>query len=181
MRVGSRRKQVKVQEILDRVNKQNAPMSAADVRKIVDALRSEAQAELNAVLVGALTHYRARALAEELRVTMEDAEATAETMTLRVNRLQQQIEAADFALRRAKADKIMLPATAAQPAVTKADQAIAEAERALRTAESNLQAAKNIAAERHRELNDLRGVYRALMAINMPDLAPLRALLDAVG
>jgi len=96
----------------------------------------------------------------------------------RYNKLQKQIETADYAVRKAKADKIMLPSTASRSETDAADEAIRKAERSLQTARNNLQAAREAAQQRQRELKDLRAVHSALTAVTMPDISALRALLD---
>jgi hypothetical protein len=40
--------------------------------------------------------------------------------------------------------------------------------------------AKSLAEQRQREMENLRAVHRALAAVGMPDVTPLRVLLDAV-
>lgn len=167
------------QDIVQKVQNGSAPMSATETRKILDAMRSEAETHLNAVLVGVLMHHKTHTLAEELEVVIGDAEATAETMVTRFNKLQQALEAADLAVRKAKADKIMLPGSAPRSDLAKSDQAIRKAERALQTAQNNLKTAKGIAEQRQRELDNLRTVHRALVAVGLPDLTPIRVLLDA--
>jgi len=119
-------------------------------------------------------------VAAELAVTMQDIEASTKTAASRVNNLQQAIDQADLALRRAKADKIMLPGNASPGQVAVADKAIQDAERALQQAQGNLGAAKNRAAQQQRQLADLQAVHRSLSAVKQPDLTPLRILLDAV-
>jgi DNA repair exonuclease SbcCD ATPase subunit len=168
------------QEILQQVQTRTAPMSPAEVRKILDTIRSDAERQINAVLIGVMMHHRAHTLAQELEVAIGDAEATAQTMSNRFAKLQQQVDNADYAVRKTKADKIMLPSGASPSDLAQADQAIQAAERALLTAKNNLRAAKQTAEQRQRELEDLRAVHRSLSAVGMPDLAPIKELLDAV-
>jgi hypothetical protein len=172
---------VNAQEIVQRLQNRNAPIDPTETRGILNAIRSEAEAQLNAVLVGVLMHHKAQALAAELEVIIGDAQATAETATARVDRLQQAVEGADLAVRRAKADRIMLPGTASQSELAQADQAIQRANHSLQTAQGNLQKAKTVAEQQQRELENLRAVHRALTSVGMPDPTPIRALMDAAG
>ena len=176
----SREVRVDAQEIVQQIQARESAMSAADARKIVVSLRAEAEQSLTEILAGVLLYHKAQALAQELEVLIGGAETTAETATRRYNKLQQESGAADYAVRKAKADKIMLPGNAPKPDVTAADRAIREAERALKATQGNLQAAKKMAVKRHRELDDLRATHRALAEIRLPDLTPLRVLLDAL-
>lgn len=169
-----------VQEILQMVQQGNTRITPAETRKILSTLRSESETYLHAVAVGVVMHHKAQELAQELAVKMQDIEASAKSAASRVNNLQQAIEQADLAVRRAKADKIMLPGTASPGQVAVADKAIQDAERALQQAQSNLQASKNLAAQQQRQLSDLQAVHRSLSAVKMPDLTPIRILLDAV-
>ena len=169
------------QEIIQKIRDHGKPLDAKETRKILDAIQSEARSELDAVLAGVLMHQKARALAEEIEATMDGAEATAKTAAIRFNELHQAVEKADLALRQAKADKIMLPRSTPEAELAKADRRIQKAERALQTANSNLRAAQTFAEVRQRELDGLRAMHRALEEVTMPDLTPLRALLDAVG
>ena len=167
-----------VQDILQELQKRTTPISTAETRKILDGVRAEAETQLNAVMVGVLMHHKAQTMAKELEVTIADAEATAQTMNKRFSKLQQQVDDADFAVRKAKADKIMLPSDASQPDHAQADRAIRDAERALQTARSNLQSARTVAEQRQRELDDLKSVHRALAGVGLPDITPIRVLLD---
>lgn len=167
-----------VQDILQDMQKRTAPISTAETRKILDGIRAEAETQLNAVMVGVLMHHKAQTMAKELEVAIADAEATAQTMNKRFSKLQQQVDDADLAVRKAKADKIMLPGTASQTDHTQADRAIHDAERALQSARSNLQTAKTVAEQRQRELDDLKSVHRALAGVGLPDVTPIRVLLD---
>lgn len=169
---------MKAQDLVQLVQNRSTAMAPSDVRKILDSLRGDAEQRLTAVLTGLLMYHSAHQLADELEVAIGDAEATAQTMVKRYNKLQQQIDSEDYAVRKAKADRIMLPSNAAQPEIAKADDAIRQAERGLRTAKNNLTASKQTAQQRQRELKDLRAVHKALAAVTMPDLAALRPLLD---
>ena len=169
-----------VQEIVQKIQERDVPVSPTETNKILDSLRSEAEANLRAVAVGVLMHYEAHALAKALEVTIGGAETTAETASMRFNKMQRQLSEADYAVRKAKADKIMLPSNVSASELAKANQTIRETEHALKAAESNLQTAKKLAVQRHQELDDLRAVHRALMTVKMPDVTPLRVLLDAV-
>jgi hypothetical protein len=171
---------VNVQDIVQMVQKQSKPVTPADTRKLLADLRSEAETQITAILVGVMVHCRARDLAAELEVIMSDAEATAETQAARVERLEQAIEGADLSVRKAKADKIMLPSNAPQSETAQADQAIRKAERGLQTAQGNLKTAKNLADQRQRELENLRAIHRTLAGVGMPDVTPIQVLLDAV-
>jgi hypothetical protein len=155
-------------------------ITPAETRNILSTLRSESETYLHAVAVGVVMHHKAQQIAQELAVTMQDIEASARTAASRVNNLQQAIDQADLAVRRAKADKIMLPSTASPGQIAVADKAIQDAERALQQAQGNLAAAKNHAAQQQRQLADLQAVHRSLSAVKQPDLTPLRILLDAV-
>jgi hypothetical protein len=168
-----------VNEIVQSIQKGSARMTADETRKILAALRKEADTHLHAVMVGVVMHHKAQAMAQELEVILADAEATAQTATSRAAKLEQEIQAADLAVRKAKAAKIMLPSTAAPAQTAQADQAIQDAERALQRAHNNLQAARNVAGQRQREIEDLRVVHRSLSAVKLPDLTPIRVLLDA--
>jgi hypothetical protein len=168
-----------VNEIVQSIQKGSARMTADETRKILAALRKEADTHLHAVMVGVVMHHKAQAMAQELEVILADAEATAQTATSRAAKLEQEIQAADLAVRKAKAAKIMLPSTAAPAQTAQADQAIQDAERALQRAHNNLQAARNVAGQRQREIEDLRAVHRSLSAVKLPDLTPIRVLLDA--
>jgi hypothetical protein len=171
---------VDVNEIVQEIQKGATRITPAETRKILASIRQEADTHLHAVMVGVLMHHRAQAMAQELEVILADAEATAKTAAARAARLQQEIQAADLALRKAKAAKVMLPGTAPAAQVAQADQAIQEAERALARANNNLRAARNVTAQRQRELEDMRAVHRSLTAVQLPDLTPIRVLLDAV-
>ena len=119
-------------------------------------------------------------MAQELQVIIDDAAATAQTTASRAAKLEQEIQAADLAVRRAKAAKVMLPGTATPAQIAQADRAIQDAERVLQRANNNRRAAQQITAQRQRELEDLRAVHRSLSAVQLPDLTPIRVLLDAV-
>jgi len=173
------------QDIVQQIQRRSTPLSPTDVRQIMDGIRSDAEKRLTAILTGVLMYHTAHTLAAELDVAIGDAEATAQTTVQRYNKLQKQIETADYAVRKAKADKIMLPSTASRSESTAsrseidaADEAIRKAERSLQTARNNLQAAREAAQQRQRELKDLRAVHSALTAVTMPDISALRALLD---
>lgn len=168
-----------VNEIVQSIQKGGARMTTDETRKILAALRKEADTHLHAVMVGVVMHHKAQAMAQELEVILADAEATAQTATSRAAKLEQEIQAADLAVRKAKAAKIMLPSTAAPAQTAQADQAIQDAERVLQRAHNNLQAARNVAGQRQREIEDLRAVHRSLSAVKLPDLTPIRVLLDA--
>ena len=169
-----------VQDILQMVQQGNTRITPAETRQILSTLRSEAETYLHAVAVGVVMHNKAQQMAAELAVTMQDIEASTKTAASRVNSLQQAIDQADLAVRRAKADKIMLPGNASPGQIAVADKAIQDAERALQQAQGNLGAAKNQAAQQQRQLADLQAVHRSLSAVKQPDLTPLRVLLDAV-
>jgi hypothetical protein len=154
-------------------------MTPEETRKILSAMRSEAETYLHAVMVGVVMHHKAQAMAQELEVILADTEATAQTAGMRANKLQQDIDTADLAVRKAKASKIMLPSNASPAQHATADRAIQDAERALQRAQNNIRAAKNVAAQRQRELADLRAVHRSLSAVKLPDVTPIRVLLDA--
>jgi hypothetical protein len=171
---------VDVKEILQMIQQGNTRVTPAETRKILSTLRAETETYLHAVAVGVVMHHKAQELAQELAVTMQDIEANAKTAAMRVNTLQQAIDQADLALRRAKADKIMLPSTASPGQIAVADKEIRDAERALQQAQSNLSASKNVATQRQRQLADLQAVHRSLSAVKQPDLTPLRVLLDAI-
>jgi len=171
---------VDVQEILQMVQQGNTRITPAETRQILSTLRSESETYLHAVAVGVVMHHKAQQIAQELAVKMQDLEASYKTAASRVNNLQQAIDQADLALRRAKADKIMLPGNASPGQVAVADKAILDAERALQQAQSNVQASKNLAAQQQRQLADLQAVHRSLSAVKQPDLTPIRVLLDAV-
>jgi hypothetical protein len=162
------------------VQQGNTRITPEETRKILSTLRSEAETFLHAVAVGVVMHDKAQQMAQELAVTMQDIEASAKTAASRVNNLQQAIDQADLGLRRAKADKIMLPSSASPGQIAVADKAIHDAERALQQAQNNLGAAKNRAAQQQRQLADLQAIHRSLSAVKQPDLTPLRVLLDAV-
>jgi len=166
------------QDIVQQIQRRSTPLSPTDVRQIMDGIRSDAEKRLTAILTGVLMYHTAHTLAAELDVAIGDAEATAQTTVQRYNKLQKQIETADYAVRKAKADKIMLPSTASRSETDAADEAIRKAERSLQTARNNLQAAREAAQQRQRELKDLRAVHSALTAVTMPDISALRALLD---
>ena len=168
-----------VQEILQMVQQGNARITPAETRKILSTLRAESETYLHAVAVGVVMHHKAQEMAQELAVKMQDLEAGARTASSQVNNLQQAIDQADLGLRRAKADKIMLPGNASPGQVAVADKAIHDAERALQQAQNNLQASKNRAAVQQRQLADLQAVHRSLSAVKQPDLTPIRILLDA--
>jgi citrate lyase beta subunit len=155
-------------------------ITPAETRKILSTLRSESETYLHAVAVGVVMHHKAQELAQELAVKMQDIEASAKTAASRVNNLQQAIDQADLAVRRAKADKIMLPSTASPGQIAVADKAIHDAERALQQAQGNLQASKTRAAQQQRQVADLQAILRSLSAVKQPDLTPIRILLDAV-
>jgi hypothetical protein len=167
-------------EIVQLVQKGATRMTAEETRKILSAIRSEAESHLHAVMVGVVMHHKAQDIAQELQVLMDDAEATAQTTASRAAKLEQEIQAADLAVRRAKAAKIMLPSTATPAQIAQADQAIQDAERVLQRTNNNRRAAQQITAQRQRELEDLRAVHRSLSAVKLPDLTPIRVLLDAV-
>lgn len=169
-----------VNEILQMVQQGNTRITPEETRKILSTLRSEAETYLHAVAVGVVMHHKAQEMAQELAVKVQDMEASAKTAAARVNSLQQAIDQADLAVRRAKADKIMLPSTASPGQIAVADKAIQDAERALQQAQGNLQASKNLAAQQQRQVADLQAVHRSLSAVKQPDLTPLRILLDAV-
>ena len=169
-----------VQEILQMVQQGNTRITPDETRKILSALRSESETYLHAVAVGVVMHDKAQRMAQELAVTMQDIEAGYKTAASQVNNLQQAIDQADLAVRRAKADKIMLPGTASPGQIAVADKAIQDAERALQQAQNNVGAAKNRAAAQQRQLADLQAVHRSLSAVKQPDLTPLRVLLNAV-
>ena len=169
-----------VQEIVQTIQKGNTRMTPAETRRILSTIRSEADTYLHAVMVGVVMHDRAQAMAQELEVIMGDAEATAQTAASRAAKLEQEIQAADLAVRKAKAAKVMLPGTASNAQVAQADKAIADAERVLQRAHNNLRAAQNVTAQHQRELEDMRAVHRSLSAVKLPDLTPIRVLLDAV-
>ena len=101
-----------VQQILQMVQKSNTRITPDETRKILSTLRSESETYLHAVAVGVVMHHKAQQVAQELSVKMQDIEASYKTAASRVNNLQQAIDQADLALRRAKADKIMLPGNA---------------------------------------------------------------------
>ena len=166
------------QDLVQMVQNRSTPMNATEVRKILDSIRGDAEKRLTAVLTGLLMYHMAHQLADDLEVAIGDAEATAQTMVQRYNKLQQQIDSADYAVRKAKADRIMLPSNAAQSDISEAEEAIRQSERGLRTARNNLQASKQTAQQRQRELKDLRAVHKSLAAVTMPDLSPQRPLLD---
>ena len=168
-----------VNEIVQSIQRGGARMTPDETRKILSAIRQEADTHLHAVMVGVVMHHKAQTMAQELEVLMGDAEATAQTAASRAAKLEQEIQAADLAVRKAKADKIMLPGTATQAQVAQADKAIQDAERVLQRANNNRRAARNVAAQRTRELEDLRAVHRSLSAVKLPDLTPIRVLLDA--
>ena len=169
-----------VQEILQMVQQGGARITPAETRKILSTLRTESETYLHAVAVGVVMHHKAQAMAQELAVRMQDIEVSARTAASRVNNLQQAIDEADLAVRKAKADKIMLPGTASPGQVAVADKAIRDAERALQQAQGNLQTSKARAAQQQRQLADLQAIHRSLSAVKQPDLTPLRILLDAV-
>ena len=169
-----------VQEIVQSIQKGNTRMTPEETRKILSTIRSEADTYLHAVMVGVVMHHKAQTMAQELEVILADTEATAQTAAMRANKLQQDINTADLAVRKAKAAKIMLPSNASPAQHATADQAIQDAERALQRAQNNIRAAKNVAAQRQRELADLRAVHRSLSAVKLPDVTPIRVLLDAV-
>ena len=169
-----------VQDILQMVQQGNTRITPAETRQILSTLRSEAETYLHAVAVGVVMHNKAQQMAAELAVTMQDIEASARTAAARVNNLQQAIDEADLAVRRAKADKIMLPGTASPGQVAVADKAIQDAERALAQAQNNLRASKSRAAQQQRQVADLQAIHRSLSAVKQPDLTPLRVLLDAI-
>jgi citrate lyase beta subunit len=158
----------------------NTRITPAETRRILSTLRSESETYLHAVAVGVVMHHKAQEIAQELAVTMQDIEASAKTAASRVNNLQQAIDQADLTVRRAKADKIMLPGTASPGQIAVADKAIQDAERALQQAQGNLAASKNHAAQQQQQLADLQAVHRSLSAVKQPDLTPLRILLNAV-
>jgi hypothetical protein len=162
------------------VQQGNTRITPAETRKILSTLRSEAETYLHAVAVGVVMHHKAQEMAQELAVKMQDIEASAKTAASRVNNLQQAIDEADLAVRRAKADKIMLPSTASPGQVAVADKKIHDAEQALQQAQSNLSASKARAAQQQRQVADLQAVHRSLSAVKQPDLTPIRILLDAV-
>jgi len=64
--------------------------------------------------------------------------------------------------------------------IAQADRAIQDAERVLQRANNNLRAAHTVTAQRQREVEDLRAIHRSLAAVKLPDLTPIRVLLDAV-
>jgi len=168
------------QEIVQMIRSQSRPLSPAETRNILEGIRADVQADLNATLVGALTYYRAHTLLRELEAAIDGAQMTARTAAVRFNELHHAVSAADLALRQAKANKIMLPGSAPSSALSAADRAIQEAERTLREAESNLRTAKGMAETRQRELDNMRAMQRALAAVKLPDMTALRVLLDAV-
>ena len=169
-----------VNEIVQSIQKGGARMTPDETRKILAAIRQEADTHLHAVMVGVVMHHKAQAMAQELEVIVSDAEATAQTAAGRAAKLEQEIQAADLAVRKAKAAKIMLPSTATPAQIAQADQAIQDAERVLQRANNNLRAAQNVATQRRREIEDLRTVHRSLSAVQLPDLALIRVLLDSV-
>ena len=169
-----------VNAIVQSIQKGNTHMTPDETRKILSAIRQEAETHLHAVMVGVVMHDKAQTMAQELEVMIGDAEATAQTASSRGAKLEQEIGAADLSLRRAKAAKIMQPSTASQAQIAQADKGIADAQRVLQRATNNLRAAKNVAVQRTRELEDLRAVHRSLSAVTLPDLTPIRVLLDAV-
>ena len=105
--------------------------------------------------------------------------ATAQTAAMRATKLEQELAAADLSVRKTKAAKIMLPSNATQAQIAQADRAIQDAQRVLQRAGNNLRAAKNVTAQRQREVEDLRTVHRSLSAVKMPDVTPIRVLLEA--
>jgi hypothetical protein len=167
-------------EIVQKIRNQSKPLSPAETRNIMEGIRADVQADLNATLVGALTYYRAHTLSRELEKEIDGAQMTTRTAAVRFNELHQAVSAADLALRQAKADRIMLPGSAPPSDLAAADRAIQEAGRALRKAEGNLRTAKGMAEKRQRELDNMRAMHRALSAIKLPDMTALRVLLDAV-
>jgi hypothetical protein len=162
------------------VQQGNTRITPAETRKILSTLRSEAETYLHAVAVGVVMHHKAQEMAQALAVDMQDIEASARTAAARVNSLQQAIDEADLAVRRAKADKIMLPNTASPGQIAVADKTIQDAERALQQAQNNLRVSKSRAAQQQRQVADLQAVHRSLSAVKQPDLSPLRILLDAI-
>jgi hypothetical protein len=171
---------VDANEIVQLVQKGGTRMTADETRKILSAVRQEAETHLNAVMVGVVMHHKAQSLAQELEVILGDAEATAQTAASRATKLEQEIQVADLAVRKAKAAKVMLPGSATQAQIAQADRAIQDAERVLQRANNNLRAAHTVTAQRQREVEDLRAIHRSLAAVKLPDLAPIRVLLDAV-
>ena len=168
------------QEIVQLIRNHSKPLSPAETQNILEGIRADVQADLNATLVGALTYYRAHTLSRKLEMAIDGAQMTTRTAAVRFNELHQAVNAADLSLRQAKANKIMLPGSAPPSDLTAADRAIQEAERALRQAESNLRTAKGMAGKRQRELDNMRAMHRALGAVKLPDMTALRVLLDAV-
>jgi hypothetical protein len=162
------------------VQQGNAQITPAETRNILSTLRQESETYLHNVAVGVVMHHKAQTMAQELAATMRDVEASAKTAAARVNKFQQDLDAADLALRKAKADKIMLPSSASAGQLAVADKAIQDAETALQRINNNARAAKNVAAQRQRELQALQAVHRSLTAVKQPDLTPLRVLFDAV-
>ena len=146
-----------VQQIVEAVQ-QGKQMTQAETLQILQNIRSDADRRLHAVMVGVLAHHEANAMAQELAAII-----------------------ADLALRQAKAAKIMLPGTASPAEINQADQAIQQAERNLQKARRNLQAGKQVAVKRQRELDDLRAVHRALASVKMPDVSPIRTLIQAAS
>ena len=169
-----------VQEILQMVQQGNTRITPAETRKILSALRQESETYLHNVAVGVVMHQRAQAIAQELATTMRDVETSAQTAAGRVNKFQQDLDAADLAVRKAKADKIMLPSSASAGQHAVADKAIQDAERALQQAQNNLSASKTRAVQQQRQVADLQAIHRSLSAVKLPDLTPIRILLDAV-
>ena len=132
---------MEVNEIVQSIQRGSTRMTPAETHKILAAIRQEADTHLHAVMVGVVMHHKAQTMAQELEVILGDAEATAQTAASRSTRLEQEIQTADLAVRKTKADKIMLPGTASQAQTAQADRAIQDAERVLQRANNNLRAA----------------------------------------
>jgi chromosome segregation ATPase len=171
---------VNVKQIVEAVQ-QGKQMTQAETLQILQDIRSDADRRLHAVMVGVMAHHEANAMAQELAVIIADLEASNQTSAQRASSLEREVEDADLALRQAKAAKIMLPGTASPAEINQADQAIQQAERDLQKARRNLQAGKQVAVKRQRELDDLRAVHRALASVKMPDVTPIRTLIQAAS